>query len=199
VIVIVVAACSTSSESTTTTEPEPIPSGWTTYSDETSGFSISYPAEWETLQVDTDVVAELVDVDIGTAVFPLAAGLPLPDNKWDPNVAIAIEALPPNIDSDQYADATKQALVDTLPNYTLSEQTKAIVGGRDSVLLHGSFPVSDLVPEVDGTSWQVMLITTEGSRGWAVTCTVIGLEASADPDNLETCNSVVRTFKLSSP
>jgi hypothetical protein len=197
-VVLVLSACSTSSESTTT-EPESVPAGWTTYSDETSGFSISYPAEWEIVQVDRDAVAELVDVDIGTAVFPLTVGLQLPDNKWDPNVNIATEALPAKIDSDQYAAATKQALVDALPNYTLSEQTKAIVGGRDSVLLHSSFPVSDLVPGVDGYSSQVMLITTEGARGWAVSCTIIGSEASADPDDLETCNSVVRTFKLSSP
>jgi hypothetical protein len=199
VIVLVLAACSTSSESTATTEPEPVPSGWTTYSDETTSFSISYPGEWEIFQIDEVALAELTGFDVGAVVQPLAAGLQLTDNQFSPNVNIGIEVLPAEIDSDQYAALSIQAFESLLPNFTASEQIRANVGGRDSVLLHGSFPLSDLVPGVDGYSWLVALLTTEGSTGWSTTCTVLGSETSADAEDLETCNSVVRTFKLSSP
>jgi len=198
-IVLLLAACSDSSESTTTTEPQPVPSGWTTYSDETAGFSISYPGEWEIVQIDEVAVAELTGLDVGAVVRPLAAGLQLADNQFSPNVNVGIEVLPAEINSDEYAGLNTQAFESLLPNFTTSEQIKANVGGRDSVLLHGSFPVSDLVPGVDGYSWLVLLMTTEGSAGWSVGCTVLGSETSADAEDLETCNSVVRTFELSSP
>jgi len=201
-------ACSGGGEDTPTTEfvvavTEDAPSDWMAYSDETSGFSISYPNDWEVFAADEAALAELLAgiedalPEINNAAVAFQAGLPLPQGGLNPNVNIAVEAIPDNIGVDEFAEMAKRGLKLALPSYVSTEQVKVVVGGRDSVLVHGSYDLSDLDPSLDGRFWMIQRATVDGPAGWTVTCGRLEADAATGAPDLEECDAIVRTFELS--
>ena len=185
--------------------PETVPSGWVTYSDETSGFSLSYPNEWEVFVLDETAVADLLagleDANPATksVAMPFQVGLPQSNGGFDPSVAITVEAIPDDVSSEEFSEMGKRGLGLVFPSYVSTEQVKTVVGRRDSVLVHGSHAMSELDPGLDGRYWTIQPSTTDGATGWTVTCGRVVVDPSAAAPDLEECNTIVRTFELSSP
>lgn len=201
------AATTTTIPATTTTPATttPIPSGWTAYFNESVGFSIFYPDEWEVFTLGEAATDEFFD-NLGQAldvamdpVVVLGVGLPIRGGGFEPNVTIVVEKISAEVGLDAYVAGSKEGLSAAFPSYTSTEQVKAIVGNRDSILLPGSYDLSDLLPGVDGRWSMIQLFVTDNPAGWSVTCGTSESETSALAMNLELCDSVVRTFELSSP
>ena len=201
-------ACSGAGEDTSTTElaatvTEDAPSDWIAYSDEASGFSISYPNDWEVFAVEEAVVAGLLAgiedalPGVNSVAVPFQAGLPLPGGGFNPNVGIAAEAIPDTASVDEFIEVTKRALKLALPSYVSTKQVRVVVGGRDSVLVHGSYELSDLDPSFDGRFWMIQGATADGAVGWVVTCGRVEADASTGAPDLGECDAIVRTFELS--
>jgi len=206
-IAVVLVACSGTSTDTSTTglaapAADSVPSDWITYADETSGFSISYPNAWEIFALDEAALADLLGMledavpEAGTAALPFQAGLPVSNVGFNPNTSVAVEVLPGDLTVDEYAEAGKRGLKSVFPSYEPTEHVKTVVGSRESVLVHGSYEVSDLDPNAAGRFWMIQLVTTDGRTGWTVTCGQVEADASASEPDLEECEAVVRTFEL---
>ena len=205
---LLVVACSGTGEDTSTTElaasvTEEAPSDWIAYSDEASGFSISYPNDWEVFAVDEAVVADLLagieDALPGanSVAVPFQAGLPVPGGAFNPNVSVDASAIPDTASVDELAEVTKRALKLALPSYVSTKQVKVVVGGRDSVLVYGSYELSDLGPSFDGRFWMIQGATADGPVGWLVTCGRVEADGSTSAPDLEECDAIVRSFELS--
>jgi hypothetical protein len=201
-------ACSGAGEDTSTTElaatvTEEAPSDWIAYSDEASGFSISYPNDWEVFAVDEAVVADLLAgiedalPGVNSGAVPFQAGLPVPGGAFNPNVGIGAEAIPDTASVDEFVEATKRVLELAFPSFVSTKQVKVVVGGRDLVLVHGSYELSDLDPSFDGRFWMIQGATVDGPVGWVVTCGRVEADASTGAPDLEECDTIVRTFELS--
>jgi len=205
-IALLLAACSGSGtgSSTTTTATlanvtQDVPSDWITYSEETAAFSISYPKDWEVFALDEAAVAEVIAgiegaPAIKNAAIVFQAGLPLPDG-FDPGVTVVIEALPEALSADEYAEAAKRGIKSGIPSYASTEQVKTAVAGREMVLVHASYEVSDLNQGFEGRLWMIQGLTVDGSTGWTVTCSKVAVDSLALAPDLDECTTIVRTFK----
>jgi len=201
-------ATTTTIPATTTTIPAttmPIPAGWTAYFNESVGFSIFYPDEWEVFtlgEAATDEFFENLGQELDVALDPvivLGVGLPIRGGGFVPNVTIVVEKISAEMGLDAYVAKSNEGLSAAFPSYTSTEQVKAIVGNRDSIFLPGSYDLSDLLPGVDGRWSMIQLFVTDSPAGWSVTCGTSESETSALAMDLELCDSVVRTFELSNP
>lgn len=212
-MVVVLATACTSSDATPALDTSPqdtIPSGWTTYSNEIAGFSISYPSDWEVLQLDETAVEELftqienaTGVEVQTA-SALQAGLPLPDGTgYRPIVSIFVEPIPDSaldLSLDAYTELWLQNAALASPSYEATKRTKAIVGGNESMIVHASYEIGELTGVAgDERFWLVQLIVLTDEVGWNTRCGTVGLESSEATEDLAVCESVVRTFVLSAP
>lgn len=203
-IAVLLVACSGASKSTTTTTlavPVTVSSGWITYTDETSGFALSYPGDWEAIAIDNVAIDDLFAnfenaPDLDHIAIPLQAGLADPSGGFNPNVGVAIEPLPIDITTDDYAEASRRNFAAVFASYESTEQVKTVVAGREAVLIHGSYDLSEVDPNLAGRWWMIQLVAVDGRTGWTVSCGV--LDASTTEPDLELCDAVVRTFELSS-
>ncbi|MGI9628829.1 MAG: hypothetical protein ACR2QM_18485 [Longimicrobiales bacterium] len=205
VIAVVLVACSGTSQNTSTTglvadAGADIPADWITYIDETAGFSLSYPSDWEVFALDeaatADLLAGIEDAipGIAMAAIPFQAGFPIPAG-YDPNVTVTVEVLPSDeIGVDLYTEMNIQAIGTALPSYSVNKEIKTVVGGQEAVLVFGSYLRSEVDPSLDDRWWLIQLLTVDELAGWGVSC---GQSAAVEPD-LDECEAVVRTFELSS-
>ncbi len=197
-------ATSTTIPATSTTIPATSTAdGWTTYSDETARFSISYPDDWEIFTLNEAATAEFLDnimqaLDVTVEpVIVFAVGLPLRGGGFEPNITIVVERISADMGLEAYVAGSIQGLEEAFPSYTSTEQVSAVVRDRDSVLVHGSYDLADLLPGVAGRWSMIQLLAIEGPAGWSVSCGTSESTASALATDLELCDSVVRTFELS--
>ncbi len=180
-----------------------IPSDWTTYSGETGAFSISYPGDWEVFALDEAATADFfanIDEVLGITsdpVISLSVGLPAPGGGFQPNVTVTVESIPEGLDLGQYVDGNLQGLDVVFPSYASTGRTDAVLRGVDGVLMSGSYELADLLPDVDGRWWMVQLFLTDGMVGWSVTCGTTEAATAPGATDLDTCDSVLRTFDLS--
>lgn len=186
--------------------PATVPSDWISYTDETASFQLAYPGEWTQMEVDRAAVEEILnpllegsDVEVGTVAFVFGAGVPSPaTGGFDPNVNVQAESLPVEPTAEEYAAASRRGVEDIFTTWETTSQSKVRIGERDAVLAHANYELSELFPAItDGTRvWAVLLNTTDGKTGWTLTCAKGGIEASEVADDLETCEAVVRSFRL---
>lgn len=199
-------ACSAGNTDTSRTETvvpvtQDVPSDWITYSDETAGFSISYPNDWEVFELDEAAVAEVLAgiegaIGVSNAAIAVQAGLPIPGG-FSPNITIVIEALPTAMSVGQYTEAAKRGIGFVYSSYVSTGQVKTVVRDRDLVLVHGSYEISQLDPSFGGRFWMIQGYAVDGVTGWTVTCGRVEADASEPGPDLEECDTIVRTFELS--
>jgi hypothetical protein len=178
-----------------------VPSDWIMYTDEISGFSLSYPNDWEVFAVDEAAVAALLD-SLGDAPLELAnvarafqAGLPTSNGDFDPQMNVVVEALPSGRTLDEFVAANARGF-DILVSYESTESVRTVVAGREVVLVHGSFDLSEIDPTSTERLWAIQLYAIDGRTGWTVNCSLRN-ESAVEPD-LEVCDAIVRTFEPSS-
>ncbi len=153
--------------------PEPeIPAHYTTYTDETGLFSISYPPDWETalfLIEDLDKATEELltsiekDLPLERTRMLFLAGLPT-ETGYEPNVNVVVESLPGiSWTHDQVVEAKIQGIKNVIEAYYEFSRVKTTIGGREATIL-----------DWDGTvplglrSLQAIILV--GKVAWVVTC-----------------------------
>ncbi len=188
-----------------TFEPLPIPTipaDFVAFTDESKRFSISYPSHWElalslTEELD-EFVAELLeslesDVPLpeGSGVF--FAGVPTQEG-YDPNIVIVVEALPYDVGVAEYFEAVNKAEREFLTDYKLHTKAVVLLGDKEGIMTDAEYYYSpSLDPRVTPKWRSFDLNTVDGLIGWGVGC---GMTLPASPQDLETCESVVRSFRL---
>jgi hypothetical protein len=204
-IAVLLVACSGTSSDTVTSElaapvADTVPSDWITYTDETSGISLSFPNDWEVFALDEATVADLFDSledsvpAVASAAIVFQAGLPT-SIGFDPNVTVVVGVLPVDMTLDEYVEAGLVGFEQAFASYESTERVKTVVAGREVALVHGSYDVSDLDPNNNTERfWMIQLVAIDGRTGLTVSC---GDVSSVEPD-LEVCDAIVRTFELSS-
>jgi hypothetical protein len=202
-IAVLLVACSGTSDDTSTTElaapvAEAVPSDWITYTDETSGMSLSYPDDWEAFAFDEAALADLFDSlgdaipEVDKAAVAFLAGLPASIDVWDPHVNVFVQVLPVDLTLDEHVEANLAVFTQEYGSAeSITERVKTVVAGREVVLVHLSFANPSNNAE---RLWMIQLLALDGRTGWTVTC---GNVSVVEPD-LEVCDAVVRTFELSS-
>jgi hypothetical protein len=101
-------------------------------------------------------------------------------------------SIPEGADVDQLASATRPQYA---PVFVVTDEVEAVVGGRDAVLFHvAERPTEDPTSRVG-----IQLLTVVGSSGWTASCMVEAFDESLIAGELEICDSVVRTIKITTP
>ena len=129
------------------TEPE-IPANYTTYTDESKYFSISYPPDWVTAIEDTDqnakeVISNLksgVPIEGSSTIF--FAGRPV-ETELEPSVSIVVEPIHEGTSTlDGVVEAEVQAAESVIPDYQVSTMVKTTVDGREATIIrsNGTIP-----------------------------------------------------------
>jgi hypothetical protein len=203
-VAVLLVACSGTSSDTVTTElaapvADTVPADWITYTDETAGISLSYPNDWEAFPVDEAVVADLFSSledgvpEVAKRATLFQAGIPT-SLGFNPLVSVGVSALPADFTLDEYVESGLVVVKQSFASYESTEPVKTVVAGREVVLVHGSFDISEMDPTSTERLWTVVLSAGDGHTWWTVTC---GQASTVEPD-LEVCDAIVRTFELSS-
>jgi hypothetical protein len=159
---------------TTPSEPK-IPANYTTYTDESKLFSISYPQDWETAlsaipdieQTSKSVLKSLkADLPVEKTSCIFLAGLRT-TRGYMPNLNIVVEPLPPGISThDQVVEAEIRGLQKVVQDYQEFSRVKTTVGGRMATIIdyEGTFP--------ERGKWHFLqMITLVDKTVWVVSCT----------------------------
>jgi hypothetical protein len=189
-------ACGGGDEATPT-----VPPGFTTYTDESSLFSISYPHDWEPAlyalgeleEAVSDVILGIEsDVPIDELRYLFLGGLP-DEEGLNPNVLILVEPLPidtGNIDS--VAEAEVRGIKGIVQDYREFSRTKTSIDGREAVIID----IQALWPGVGGTETltrALQMYAIHGKNVWGIACTT-------DPDLFasyaDTFHDVIRSFRI---
>lgn len=196
-----------SSQSLTSSSPISIPSGWTTYTNELSGFSISYPSDWVVVSLNETALEalegmgqEALETDAKAVPPALSVGLPLEDGRIAPNVQIIFARIPDTASAAEMVAVTQEAMAQVFPTYARTKEIITGVGGREVGIVHGSYAMSDvseiLGAVVEGRWWVVQLVLPIDGVGWQVTCGTLGATAEDAEEDIATCESVVRTLEI---
>ena len=193
-------------ETPPTFEPLPIPTvppSFVPYLDETSGFSIQYPQEWELAvsrmsELEERTKALLRSMEPGLPVGELGvllfAGLRVAEG-FEPTVNIAVASLPFEMSAFELYTFSNQDPVDFFPGYKTLTRTSTIMGHTEAIIEDTEFDYSFFEAGAEGKVRQISLSAVNGRVGWVVTCTA-SIGSAPTTEVLETCNAVVRTFRL---
>ena len=195
VIAVMSGACSDSDEAT----GSDVPADWETYTDEASGFTVSYPPTWETFITDTAAVPKLeADLEAGAAmiepVSPFGAGILSAEGGLNPGLGVVVEALPSELTVDEYVADHKRVLATFVSSYEVTEEIDTVVGNQDTVLLFATYLLTEEHPAEKGRVWSVEIVTTRGQTGWVTTCNEIAFDGSAPSPDLAECEAAVQSF-----
>ena len=179
-------------------EPEPaIPAHFTTYTDELSLFSISYPPEWEPAleymeeieQASKDIISSITsDLPTEEAYFLFTAGLPIMDG-FMPNVNIVVEPLPEGTwTHDEVVTAEIEGLKAVVSDYQEFSRVKTTIDNRTATIIEWQGNVAGL-----GTFRDVQMIFLVGKTAWIVTCTSLPDEYSEWEDDFD---AIVRSLRI---
>lgn len=180
----------------TITEPE-IPAHFTTYTDESKLFSISYPPEWETalwaieeIEESMEMLLQSVESDLpletGGMIF--YAGLPI-KMGYLPNVNIAVDSLPESVQTlDEIVEAGTQVMKRFTLDYHKFSRVKTTIGEREAIIdeFETTYPQT-------GTYHQLQMTMLVGKNYWVATCTPPSGEFNKWEDNF---NSIVRSLRI---
>ena len=195
-LALVLIGCAVGATPTATPTPETtIPPHFTTYKDEQRLLSISYPQGWEPAlsimaELEDTVKALIKSVDselpIEDTSVVFVAGKPI-EKTFDPRVSIVVESL--DISTlDEAAEAEIRGIKSVSKDYKLFTQAKAIVGGREVVIVDHEYTIPG-VPEIS----VIQMIILQGEVVWITTC---GTDPERFLDVANTCNQIVRSFQI---
>ncbi|MFC2018254.1 hypothetical protein ACFLTQ_03010 [Chloroflexota bacterium] len=157
------------------TTESPIPTHFTTYTDEMTLFSISYPPNFELALSQIDFIEEnvkeiLLSIDSGLPVEQVylifAAGVPA-GMQYSPNVSIGCESLPgTEWTHDEVIEAEVQSIKSIIEDYHEFSRTDTTIDGRKATIINfeGTFPT--LVK-----AHLLQMYTCVDKIVWIVTCT----------------------------
>ena len=180
-----------------TTQAFQIPSSYTTYTDETSAFSISYPNQWESASNLASIQSKAKDVltamktglPIEAASMLFFAGLKTAGGYY-PSLNIVVEPLPAGVSNiDQAIQAEMLGLKKVDPNYEEISRTKSSVNGRDAVIVEYKGHLTSGGPLVHN----LLLTSLSGKTIWGVTCYAKDTDFSQWSSDF---NNVVRSLKI---
>ncbi len=172
--------CGGGGEAEPSPTPDPvIPSHFTTYTDESSLFSISYPPDWEpalsALGELEEAVSDIIrgiesDAAVEELRYLFLAGLPDEDGL-NPNMLILVEPMPIGTGTiDSVVEAEVRGIKGIVQDYREFSRTKTSVGGREAAILD----VQALWPGVGGTQTltrALQMYTIQGKNVWGLACT----------------------------
>lgn len=204
---LVLASCADNpdSEVVDSSTADTLPAGWTTYTDEIASYSISFPGQWVLLEVDDAAVAELLgaladgsDVPLEGVATVFAAGADDASSYPDPNVNIVIEPLPSDMSADDYASLAISGAEDLLESLETTSRSRVEIGGREAIVVRSSYALSEVDPtQAEETRWwTVQLAVPDSGVGWTVSCGTAGVSVDDVGEDLDTCDDVVRSFRL---
>jgi hypothetical protein len=194
--------CSSSSSSSISNPPKTtqafqVPGTYTTYTDETSLFAVSYPGQWEPVSDLASITANVKD-----NINNLHAGLPVANASilylaglktttgYSPNATIVVEPAPSEVsNTDKAASAEIQGLKQLDPNYQEISRTKLVVNGKDAILIEYKAHFSS----TGELSHNLFLVVLSGKNIWTLTCSAtdeIFGQWAAD------FNNIARSFKI---
>ena len=163
-----------------------------TFTDETETFSIRYPADWE---LASSLMGSLVeDADLTNLDPPLfLAAVPNADDP-DTLVSVEVKTVPGGITADEYAESYLLGMKNELTSLSLS-QRPARVGDLQGQIVELYAERSEDDPVLEGRIGIVWLFTSKpGAQvGWVIAC---GFDPRAPTDVAETCQLIVRSFRL---
>lgn len=185
------------------TEPTPeepelaIPAHFTTYTDELSLFSISYPPEWEPVlevieeleQATKDIISSITsDVPLEEVSFIFAAGLPTMEG-FQPNVTIVVESLPGiNWTHDEVVTASIEGIKAVASDYHEFSRVKTTVDNRTATIIESQSTIAGV-----GTYRYVQMIFLVSKTAWVVACTALPDEYSKWEDDFD---AIVRSLRI---
>ena len=165
-------------EISTNTQTYQIPDTYTTYTEETGVFSVSYPAEWETTLMNMDMVKTAIDssksdVSIEATGILFTARLETEYGWRSPSVNIVVQPCPEwaagfGVDFVARGVTTLLATKQLITDYHEVEWTDARVNGRDVVLVeYTGYPAASTT-----RYHNLMLILLSGKTVWGLNCAV---------------------------
>jgi hypothetical protein len=174
-----------------------IPADFTTYTEESGLFSISYPQDWELAlsqiedlqQSIKDLVTSInSNIPIEKTSIIFMAGLPN-EASYSPNVNITVESLPGNISTHSLlVNAEIRGIKMVVDDYHELSREKTTVSGKEATIIgwEGTFPQF-------GKGKVLQMFMLIGKVGWCVTCTPPDGEFSNWEKDF---NSVVRSLRI---
>jgi len=177
------------------TEPK-IPADFTTYTDETELFSLSYPSDWEpalSLIADLEEAIKAVitsielNIPIGGASAIFLAGLPY-ETGYMPNVNIVVEPLPGVVTHQEMVEADIRGNKRVIQDYHQFSRVWTTVGGREATIVE----LEGIWPERGKGHWLQMYILV-GKTAWVITCTSTAEEFGKWQDDF---NAIVRSLRI---
>ena len=183
--------------------PEPqiqepaIPANFTTYTDESNLYRISYPPDWELalskiegLQQSTKELINSINsnVPVEKASIIFFAGLPK-GAGYAPNVNIVVEPMPESVSThDKMMEMEIRGIKAVVKDYHEYSRLKTTVGGREATILDWEGTYSQA-----GKIHTLQLLMLVGKTGWVVSCSPTEGEMSKWEADL---NSVVRSLRI---
>jgi len=176
------------------TEPE-ISDNYTTYTDESKYFSISYPSDWVTAMEGTDqnakeVISNLqsgVPIEGASTIF--YAGRPA-ETELEPSVSIIVESIHEGTSTlDGVVEAEVQAAESVMPDYYVASMVKTIVDGREATIIRSNGTVPDV-----GKQYFLSMITLVDKTIWVVICYATLNDFVNSEKDLDT---IVRSLRVS--
>ncbi len=178
-------------------EPEPTPDehDFTTYTDELSLFSISYPSEWELAledmeeveQATNDIISSITsDLPLEESIFLFMAGLP---TGFDPRVIIGVEPLP--VDTwtlDEVVTSSIEGIKSITSDYHEFSRVKTTIDNRTAVIIDIQGNVAQ-----SGMYRQVQMYLLVGKTLWCVGCGTSPDEYSKWEDDFD---AIVRSLRV---
>ncbi|MHA2314939.1 MAG: PsbP-related protein [Candidatus Hermodarchaeia archaeon] len=180
------------------TQPEPeIPAHFTTYTDELSLFSISYPPEWEPAleliegleQAVKDIISSIEsDVPLEELSVIFLAGLPT-EIGYNPNVNIVVEPLSePGVTHDEVVAGVIEGNKAVVSDYHEFSRVKTTVDNREATIIE----YQGTYPEL-GTVRYVQMVCLVSKTAWGVACAALPDEYSEWEDDFD---AIVRSLRI---
>jgi hypothetical protein len=155
----------------------PIPTTFTTYTDEVNFFSISYPANWEpafsiieSLKQETDNYMNIVDekgsLEKSNIVF--FGGAPLDIGHYNPNISILVEPLDDDtVKLEDIVEGVVRGHKRVAEEYREFSRTKTIIDGRQAIILD----FEARYPKFASVHCLFVIMVID-KFGWGITCTI---------------------------
>ena len=178
--------------------PQDLPANYTTYTDESNIFSISYPSDWENASSHIPAIEQTARETIGQ----VESGIPLEkasivfvsgklkDTGFDPNINIAVETAPVQVSSNAgLVEAEILGVKQIVADYQEFSRVNTTIDGRDATIIdfEGTFP--GMTDKVHG----LIMCTLAGRTGWIVTCGTVTEDFNAWKSDFDI---IVRSLRI---
>ena len=184
---------------TTPTQAFQIPDNFTTYTDENSLYSISYPNQWEPMS-ESDLAA--VYSQVKDAINDIKSGLPIEkasmlflaglriSTGYYPSINIIVEPASTLVANTNMAlQAEINGLKQLDPNYQEVSRTKLKINGKDAIIFEYKAHFSSSTPLMHN----VVIVCLSGRTIWTMTCSASDADFSTYSSNF---NNIARSLKI---